>query len=107
MKRLLFCTALVVATASAQAQTTQPAPPENPTVPVPPPSNSPLVPPERIAPPGGATLSDRLSKGQGTIAPPKDVDPGMTVRPSPGGAGNMPVIPPPGSPGGNRSVVPK
>jgi hypothetical protein len=106
MKRLLFCSALVLAAVSAQAQTSQPTLRDNPTVPVAP-QNAPSVPPERIAPSGGATLSDRLSKGRGTVAPPKNVDPGMTVSPSPGTAGSMPVIPPPGSPGGNRSVVPK
>jgi hypothetical protein len=31
----------------------------------------------------------------------------MTVSPPRSGTGTMPVIPPPGSPGGNQSVVPK
>jgi hypothetical protein len=35
------------------------------------------------------------------------VDPGMTVRPPARGGGSTPVIPPPGSPGGNPSVIPK
>jgi hypothetical protein len=51
-------------------------------------------------------LSDRLSRQKGTIAPP-NVDPGMAVQPSGKGAAMTPVIPPPGSPGGNPSVVPK
>ncbi len=51
-------------------------------------------------------MSDRLSQQKGTIAPP-NVDPGMTVQPSGRGAATTPVIPPPGSPGGNPSVVPK
>jgi hypothetical protein len=47
-----------------------------------------------------------LSRDKGTITPP-NVDPGMSVSPPARGAGTTPVIPPPGSPGGNPSVVPK
>jgi hypothetical protein len=115
MKYVVVCSVLMLAAASAQAQNPGAAAPENPTVPMAP-QNAPAAPPERIAPhPGVAapspradsgTLSDQLSKKQGTVAPP-NVDPGMTVGPSTGSAGRMPVIPPPGSPGGNSSVVPK
>ena len=40
------------------------------------------------------------------IVPPRGVDPKMQVRPPRGGE-RTPVIPPPGSPGGNPDVVPK
>jgi hypothetical protein len=106
MPRFSLLFALTIAAGPALAQNPQPTSPTNPTVPVAPP-NAPLPPPEQIAPAeGDGTLSDRLSKQKGTIAPP-DVDPGMTVKPSGQGAATTPVIPPPGSPGGNRSVVPK
>ena len=64
-----------------------------------------------IAPEGGTTgqasdaLSDQLAKSDGVLCPPSDVDPQMRA-PTPD-AGNTPVIPPPGSPGGNPNVRPK
>jgi hypothetical protein len=50
------------------------------------------------------TLSEKLDQTQGVICPP-DVDPAMKA-PTPK-AGNTPVIPPPGSPGGNPNIQPK
>ena len=50
-------------------------------------------------------LSDRLARSGGVICPPDQVDPEMN-RPAPGG-GKTPVIPPPGSPGGDPNVQPK
>jgi hypothetical protein len=106
MPRFSLLLALTVAAAPALAQNPQPTSPTNPTVPIAPP-NAPAPPPERIAPGAGSgTMSDHLSQQRGTIAPP-NVDPGMTVQPSGRGAATTPVIPPPGSPGGNQSVVPK
>ena len=105
MLRALTVSALILLAAPALAQNPQTTSPANPTVPIAPP-NAPTPPPERVAPSSG-NLSDRLSQQKGTIAPP-NVDPGMTVSPPANGAtGTTPVIPPPGSPGGNRSVVPK
>ena len=49
-------------------------------------------------------LSDKLSQSKGVLCPP-DIDPGMKA-PTPD-TGKMPVIPPPGSPGGDQSVQPK
>ena len=54
---------------------------------------------------GAGNLSDRLAKSGGVICPPEHVDPEMKQPTPPGGA--MPVIPPPGSPGGDQSVQPK
>jgi hypothetical protein len=106
MLRTLSLAALILAGAqmAALAQTLPPANPANPTVPVAPP-NATQPPPEKIAPPA-PDLSSRLSRDKGTITPP-NVDPGMSVSPPARGAGTTPVIPPPGSPGGNPSVVPK
>jgi len=50
-------------------------------------------------------LSDRLAQSNGVICPPNNVDPDMKT-PAPN-AGKMPVIPPPGSPGGDPNVQPK
>lgn len=50
------------------------------------------------------TLSEKLDQSNGVICPP-NVDPGIKA-PTPS-AGKMPVIPPPGSPGGDPSVQPK
>jgi hypothetical protein len=105
MLRMLSLTALILAAVPAVAQNPQPTSPANPTVPIAPP-NAPSPPPEKIAPPNG-NLSNRLSQQKGTITPPTNVDPGMTVRPPRNGAVTTPVIPPPGSPGGNGSVIPK
>ncbi len=80
------------------------------------PNNPNAAPPERVAPPArapedsggsGTNLSDRLSRSQGTIKPPSDVDPGMTAAPPDTGRGSMRVIPPPGSPENNPAVKPK
>lgn len=53
----------------------------------------------------GRSLSDRLARSGGVICPPDQVDPEIK-QPAPDG-GRMPVIPPPGSPGGDPSVQPK
>jgi hypothetical protein len=104
---ILSLTLLSTGTATAQnpqATSPQTAAPQNPTVPVPP-RNSPSTPPERIAPPDeSGNLSRQLPQDRGTLKPPS-VDPGMTVKPP--RKGTTPVIPPPGSPGGDQSVVPK
>ncbi len=77
------------------------------------PPNSPQPLPEQIAPEGRSpqasrddSLSDRLSRQQGTLKPPS-VDPGIHVPVPSEAQGTMPVIPPPGTPGGNQKVVPK
>jgi hypothetical protein len=53
---------------------------------------------------GNQTLSERLDQTNGVICAP-DIDLGMKA-PTPD-AGKTPVIPPPGSPGGNPNVQPK
>jgi hypothetical protein len=50
-------------------------------------------------------LGDKLAKSDGVLCPPSGVDPEIHA-PAPN-TGNMPVIPPPGSPGGDPSVRPK
>lgn len=52
----------------------------------------------------GEPLSDKLARTGGVLCPPNV---GTDMRaPAPGG-GKTPVIPPPGSPGGDQSVQPK
>jgi hypothetical protein len=64
-----------------------------------------------IAPQGTTTgqraepLGDKLAKSDGVLCPPAGVDPQMHA-PTPD-AGNTPVIPPPGSPGGDPTIRPK
>jgi hypothetical protein len=60
----------------------------------------------RTAPPpaGDQSLSKRLEQTDGVICPP-DIDPDIKAPTPQGGA--MPVIPPPGSPGGDPTVRPK
>ncbi|HEX4041897.1 MAG TPA: hypothetical protein VHY10_09375 [Xanthobacteraceae bacterium] len=53
----------------------------------------------------GKNLSDKLAQSGGVICPPRVGDPDIKA-PTPNG-GTMPVIPPPGSPGGNPNVQPK
>jgi hypothetical protein len=54
---------------------------------------------------GSATLSDQLAQSKGVICPPAGVDPGIAAPPV--GGGRTPVIPPPGTPGGDPMIVPK
>ena len=90
----------------------------------PPQSNAPMRPPEQSSPGPCAsttigqgdiidpkrqpardnTLSDKLAASNGVICPPP-VDPAMK-QPTPRG-GPMPIIPPPGSPGGDPNTQPK
>lgn len=55
---------------------------------------------------GKDDLSEKLARSGGVICPPEHVDPEIR-QPTPPVGGSMPVIPPPGSPGGDRSVQPK
>jgi hypothetical protein len=50
-------------------------------------------------------LSDKLARSDGIICPPAGVDSEMHVKPPEGG--EMRVIPPPGSPGGDPTLRPK
>ena len=50
-------------------------------------------------------LGDKLARSDGVLCPPAGIDPEMRA-PTPDG-GNTPVIPPPGSPGGDPSIRPK
>jgi hypothetical protein len=55
--------------------------------------------------PPGQNLSDKLARTEGVLCPPPNVDPEI-LAPTPD-VGKTPIIPPPGSPGGDPSVRPK
>jgi hypothetical protein len=65
--------------------------------------------PEAVSPGSGGSsgepLSDKLDRQGGVIRPPGGIDPNMTQ--SPPAVGKTPVIPPPGTPGGEQGVKPK
>jgi hypothetical protein len=97
--------------ALAQAPPPSPTPPGAPAMPAPSPNSAGCA-PHDTAPPNGTTkgerkepLGDKLAKSDGVLCPPAGVDPQMRA-PTPEG-GNTPVIPPPGSPGGDPTVRPK
>jgi hypothetical protein len=67
--------------------------------------------PGEVAPEGSTTgrasepLGDKLARSDGVLCPPAGIDPEMRA-PTPD-AGKTPVIPPPGSPGGDPTIRPK
>jgi len=50
-------------------------------------------------------LSERLERCSGIVRSPSGITPDKAIRPP--GPRTTPVIPPPGSPGSNRSINPK
>jgi hypothetical protein len=118
MKTAFFLSGALLAcgAASAQAPPTPATPPAQTAPPAPARANncSPtLSVPQQgtIAPEGTTTgqrsepLGDKLAKSDGVLCPPSGVDPEIHA-PTPD-TGNTPVIPPPGSPGGDPRVRPK
>ncbi len=61
---------------------------------------------EGSAPREQPNLSDRLARTDGVLCPPPTADPDIRA-PAPRTDSNMPVIPPPGSPGADPAVRPK
>ena len=54
---------------------------------------------------GSEPLGDKLAQSDGVLCPPSGIDPAIRA-PTPDNS-KMPVIPPPGSPGGDPTVRPK
>jgi hypothetical protein len=98
--------AALLATTTAQAQSNRSEPPSSLS-----PSNRNCAPGlGNVAPPSNETTGNRplieqLSESKGVICPPAGIDPGIAVPPV--GGGRTPVIPPPGSPGGDPNLQPK
>jgi hypothetical protein len=55
----------------------------------------------------GETLSERLDRSKGVIRPPSGIDPKIHKPAPTPNPKTTPVIPPPGTPGGDQSVQPK
>ncbi len=96
---LLAVAAIAATVAGASAQSAAP------------PAGSDQTVPEKVAPDTdikgkAGTLSEKLHQSGGVVRPEGNVDPTMDKVPPPA-AGGMPVIPPPGSPGGAPEVSPK
>jgi hypothetical protein len=119
INRALFLSCILMAV-SGVAGAQAPPGPATPPAPTAPPSASraancaPMQTPTQpgtAAPEGTTTgqrvesLGDKLARSDGVLCPPAGVDPEMHARPPDGG--KTPVIPPPGSPGGDPSIRPK
>jgi hypothetical protein len=114
---LLSCILMAASgVASAQAPPAPATPPEQTAPPAPQRAGDctpmrPVPPRGTVAPEGSTTgqssepLGDKLAKSNGVLCPPSGVDPEMRA-PTPE-TGNTPVIPPPGSPGGDPNLRPK
>jgi hypothetical protein len=118
MKQPLFLSCVLIAASGVASAQAPPAPATPPARTAPPASGrtsdcAPTQPTLRgnIAPEGTTTgqsrepLGDKLAKFDGVLCPPAGVDPQMRA-PTPD-TGNTPVIPPPGSPGGDPTIRPK
>ncbi len=100
MKPQLFLACVLMAASGVASAQAPPAPATQPV-------------PQRgtVAPEGTTTgqraepLGDKLARSDGVLCPPPGVDPEIRA-PTPD-TGNTPVIPPPGSPGGDPNVRPK
>jgi len=114
----IILASLVIAGTSAAIAQSPPRPATPPQATAPPSTQraadcAPQDRPNRVTAPDGTTtgqsrepLGDRLAKSDGVLCPPAGVDPEMHA-PAPSTDGAMPVIPPPGSPGGDPTVRPK
>ncbi len=115
---LLFSCVLMTASGIASAQS--PPSPATPPAPTAPPAvgratdcapTQPVPSRGTIAPEGTTSgqraepLGDKLARSDGVLCPPSGIDPEIRA-PTPD-TGNTPVIPPPGSPGGDPTIRPK
>lgn len=114
---IILASLLIAASGAAIAQAPPaPATPPQPTAPPSPQHAANCVPqdrPNRPTAPDGTTtgqsrepLGDKLAKSEGVLCPPAGIDPEMHA-PAPSTGDSMPVVPPPGSPGGDPNVKPK
>ncbi|WP_291850019.1 hypothetical protein [Bradyrhizobium sp.] len=115
-KRTILLSSVLIAAATAAGAQAPPTPATPPTPTAPPSTARPLdcapIQQPGAAVPNGTTtgqraepLSDKLARADGVLCPPRGIDPEI-VAPTPD-AGNTPVIPPPGSPGGDPTIRPK
>ena len=93
------------APATPPAETAPPRPPGDCTPTRPNPPRGTVVPEGSTTGQASQPLGDKLARSDGVLCPPPGVDPEMRA-PTPD-VGTTPVIPPPGSPGGDPNVRPK
>lgn len=63
--------------------------------------------PDQKPPASDESLSKKLDKNEGVLTPPSGVDPKIHKEPPTETGDRMPVIVPPGEPGGNQDIQPK
>jgi hypothetical protein len=95
----LIAALFVVGTARAEQKLPVPAPP---VVNCPPGVNGN---PPTIGGGSAESLSEKLAESKGIICPPAGIDP--EIQKTPPAGGELRIIPPPGSPGGDPNVQPK
>lgn len=114
----LFLTCIAMTASGVAAAQAPPAPATPPAPTAPPPARAINCAPmqQRVQPGAAASegtttgqrtepIGDKLARSDGVLCPPAGVDPEIRA-PTPD-AGNTPVIPPPGSPGGDPTIRPK
>jgi hypothetical protein len=116
-KSCLYLTCVIVAASGAAFAQAPPTPVTPPAQTASPPRGTTncapteSTPQGKLAPQGSTTgqhtepLGDKLARSDGVLCPPAGVDPAIRA-PTPE-TGNTPVIPPPGSPGGDPTIRPK
>jgi hypothetical protein len=97
MRRFFALAGIGLLIAAAQAQT--PKPPVSPLPAETSPDKDSGTPPN--------SLSEQLSRSGGVIKPPENVDRKIEAPTPDPGAHSMPIVPPPGAPGGDPDVKPK
>ncbi|WP_083219318.1 hypothetical protein [Bradyrhizobium icense] len=120
MKRALLLSCVWIATAGVAGAQAPPGPTTPPAQTAPPspdraaancapmqptPHSSPTVPEGTTTGQRSEPLGDKLARSEGVLCPPPGIDPEMHA-PAPNGS-RTPVIPPPGSPGGDPTIRPK
>ncbi|AGK58041.1 hypothetical protein HYPDE_31833 [Hyphomicrobium denitrificans 1NES1] len=68
---------------------------------------APSATPDQKPPANGGPLSKKLDKNEGVLTPPGGVDPKIHKEPPADTGDRMPMIVPPGEPGGNQNIQPK
>lgn len=71
------------------------------------PSTAPQTPEAKPGDKSNEPLGEKLDKNEGVLKPPHGIDPQIHKAPPESTGDKMPIIVPPGEPGGDQSVQPK
>ena len=104
-KRALLLSCVLMAAADVAGAQAPPGPTTPPAQTSPAPHSGTAVPEGTTTGQRAEPLGDKLARSDGVLCPPPGVDPEMHA-PAPD-TGKTPVIPPPGSPGGDPTIRPK